>query len=158
SPHPNFVPVNPSVSRSTHSKGICGETSTLCRFPLRVNSMAGIGILLKNSRQYKSQTGEMVTVTSSPVFVILRGAMNPNNRGRIIFLLAFVVALARPAFAQVDFTGEWAPLYHEDSPERLPGPELADYLELPINDAARMRAESYDADRISVVQEYQCRP
>ena len=63
-----------------------------------------------------------------------------------------------PALAQVDFSGEWAPLYHEDGPERLPGPELGDYTELPINAAARMRADSYDADRISVVQEYQCRP
>ena len=63
-----------------------------------------------------------------------------------------------PAFAQVDFTGEWSPLYHEDAPERGPGPELADYTELPINDAARLQADSWDADRISVVQEYQCRP
>ena len=47
--------------------------------------------------------------------------------------------LSVPAFAQLDFSGEWAPLYHEDGPERLPGPELADYTELPINDAARMR-------------------
>src|SRR6476646_11888730 len=75
-----------------------------------------------------------------------------------VMLLALLLGCAGPALAQVDFTGEWAPLYHEDSPERLPGPELADYLELPINDAARMRADSYDADRISVVQEYQCRP
>lgn len=36
--------------------------------------------------------------------------------------------------------------------------ELADYTEMPINDAARMQADSYDADRISVVEEYQCRP
>src|SRR5213075_2715613 len=78
--------------------------------------------------------------------------MNP------IKLVALLVLASVPAFAQVDFSGEWAPLYHEDSPERLPGPELADYLELPINDAARMRADSWDADRISVVQEYQCRP
>src|ERR1700680_2117416 len=63
-----------------------------------------------------------------------------------------------PVFAQADFSGEWAPLYHEDGPERLPGPELADYTELPINAAARMRADSWDADRISVVEEYQCRP
>ena len=63
-----------------------------------------------------------------------------------------------PAFAQVDFSGEWAPLYHEDGPERLPGPELGDYTELPINDAARLRADSWDADRISVVEQYQCRP
>jgi hypothetical protein len=73
-------------------------------------------------------------------------------------LLAAAALWSAPAFAQVDFTGEWAPLYHEDGPERGPGPELADYTEFPINDAARIRADSYDADRISVVQEYQCRP
>src|SRR6185295_17887084 len=72
------------------------------------------------------------------------------------FLLA-ALAIA-PAFAQVDLSGEWAPLYHEDGPERLPGPELADYTEFPLTDAGRLRADSYDADRISVVQEYQCRP
>jgi hypothetical protein len=77
--------------------------------------------------------------------------------------LAAVLALAvwlvpRPSLGQdVDFSGEWAPLYHEDGPERLPGPEIGDYTGLPINDAARLRADSYDADRISVVTEYQCR-
>jgi len=72
---------------------------------------------------------------------------------------AFVLLLAcAPAFAQVDFSGEWAPIYHEDGPERLPGPELGDYTEMPINEAARMAADSWDADRISAVQEYQCRP
>jgi hypothetical protein len=35
---------------------------------------------------------------------------------------------------------------------------VGDYLGLPLNDAARLRADSYDADRISVVPEYQCRP
>jgi hypothetical protein len=73
--------------------------------------------------------------------------MNPIYRTWIAgFLAVLCVLVARPAFAQIDFTGEWAPLYHEDSPERLPGPELGDYLELPINDAARMRAESYEPD------------
>ena len=28
-PHPNLVPVNPSVSRSTHSSGVSGSTSTV---------------------------------------------------------------------------------------------------------------------------------
>jgi hypothetical protein len=60
--------------------------------------------------------------------------------------------------AQVDFSGEWAPLYHEDAPERLPGPELGDYTGLPLNEAGRLAADSWDADRISVVSEYQCRP
>ncbi len=66
--------------------------------------------------------------------------------------------LSPPAFAQADFSGQWEALYHEDAPERLPGPELGDYLGMPINEAARLRADSYDADRISVVTEYQCRP
>ena len=73
--------------------------------------------------------------------------------------LAGLMALlaGAPAWAQVDFSGEWAPFYHEDPVERGPGAELGDYTELPINDAARMQADSYDADRISVVEEYQCR-
>src|SRR5438105_4901283 len=66
--------------------------------------------------------------------------------------------LATPALAQVDFAGNWAPLYHEDNPERIPGPELGDYMGIPINAAARLAGDSYDADRISAVTEYQCRP
>ncbi len=79
-------------------------------------------------------------------------------RTTFLLLIVFVSLVSVPAFGQVDFSGSWAPLYHEDSPERLPGPELGDYTELPINDAARMRADTWEADRISVVQEYQCRP
>jgi hypothetical protein len=69
-----------------------------------------------------------------------------------------VLSLSMAAFGQADFSGNWAPLYHEDYPERIPGPEVGDYMGIPINDAARLRADSYDADRISVVTEYQCRP
>jgi len=55
---------------------------------------------------------------------------------------ALVVAVAltagaAPAAAQVELSGVWQPRYHEDFPERIPGPELRDYLGLPINDAAR---------------------
>jgi hypothetical protein len=72
--------------------------------------------------------------------------------------IALLLALAASAHAQeVDVAGQWVPVFHEDGPERLPGPELADYAGLPINDAARLRADSYDADRISAVMEYQCR-
>src|SRR6266568_6438926 len=72
--------------------------------------------------------------------------------------LMMAACLSVPAFAQRDFSGEWAPAYHEDGPERLPGPELGDYMGIPLSEAGRMRADSYDADRISVVTEYQCRP
>src|SRR5712671_7759693 len=68
------------------------------------------------------------------------------------------IVFAAPAAAQADFSGHWAPLFHEDHPERLPGPELGDYMGIPLTEAGRLRADSYDADRISVVMEYQCRP
>jgi hypothetical protein len=65
--------------------------------------------------------------------------------------------LANAAAQHVDFSGAWMPLYHEDGPERLPGPDLGDYTGIPVTEAARLRGDSYDADRISVVTEYQCR-
>jgi cyclase len=58
--------------------------------------------------------------------------------------------------AQVLLDGEWAARYHEDQIERIPGPELGDYLGLPINDAARLKAESWDASRLTLPEE-QCR-
>jgi hypothetical protein len=86
-------------------------------------------------------------------------------RGRTIAACAllhtvamFAVMLVTPAFAQnMDFSGGWSPLYHEDGPERIPGPDLGDYSGIPVNDAARMRGDSYDSARPSVVLEYQCR-
>jgi len=65
--------------------------------------------------------------------------------------------LAAPAFAQIDFSGEWAPRFYEDQPERVAGPELGDYLGLPINDAARERADTWAAS-IQSTPEWQCRP
>ena len=72
----------------------------------------------------------------------------------------FLVATALvsvPLFAQYDLTGEWGARYHEDQAERIPGPELGDYLGLPITDAARLRADSWDAS-IATLPEWQCRP
>src|SRR5688572_1582680 len=67
-----------------------------------------------------------------------------------------VTATAVNANAQADFDGVWQPRYHEDQPERIPGPELRDYLGLPINDSARQFADSWDPGRIAL-QEEQCR-
>jgi hypothetical protein len=74
-----------------------------------------------------------------------------------LLLLPLLLAVNRPALAQVDFSGEWAPRFHEDQPERVPGPPLGDYLGLPINDAARLRADSWDASMMTL-PEWQCRP
>ena len=56
---------------------------------------------------------------------------------RLAAALLLAVACATPAFAQADFSGHWAPLFHEDRPERLPGPELGDYLGIPLSEAGR---------------------
>jgi hypothetical protein len=69
----------------------------------------------------------------------------------------FLFLLCVPAFAQVDLAGEWAPRFHEDQPERIPGPEIGDYLGLPITDAARLRADSWDASLLTL-PEHQCKP
>ena len=72
---------------------------------------------------------------------------------------AVVVAIAlcaTPALGQVNLAGQWTGFYHEDEPDRLPGPELGDYGGLPLNDANRMRAQAWSASILSV-PEYQCR-
>jgi len=65
--------------------------------------------------------------------------------------------ISTSAFGQAEVAGMWVAQYHEDQPERVPGPELGDYLGLPINDAARMRGETYNSS-ILTLPEFQCRP
>ena len=64
--------------------------------------------------------------------------------------------LTLPVFGQAYLAGNWTPLRHEDQAERGQGPELGDYLGLPINDAARLRADSWSASRMTL-PEQQCR-
>jgi len=75
---------------------------------------------------------------------------------RLLTLVAVIVAWAPAlAWAQSDITGEWAPLFHEDQPDRVPGIEPADFAGLPLTDGARQWALSWDASRVSVL-EHQC--
>ena len=80
---------------------------------------------------------------------------------RLVRMIAVVVlawaGAATPASAQVDFSGIWAPIMHEDSIERAAGPEIGDFLGLPINDAGRQRAEAWDASLLTL-PEHQCKP
>ncbi len=71
-------------------------------------------------------------------------------------LLLLTVA-GTPAFAQMDLTGVWNPIMHEDQQERAPGPNVGDYLGLPINDAGRMRGETWNAS-ILTLSEHTCKP
>ena len=72
-----------------------------------------------------------------------------------VFVVA-AMAIALPASAQIDLTGGYNAIFHEDQPERIPGPALGDYLGLPINESARAFAEAWDASRLTV-PEHQCR-
>ena len=76
----------------------------------------------------------------------------------VMLAVAMVAAMSSRAYAQAgaDFSGVWQPRYQEDQPERIPGPELRDYLGLPISDAARQFADSWDPGRIALPEE-QCR-
>jgi cyclase len=77
----------------------------------------------------------------------------------------FLIFLASLAQAQntgamnpvpgIDLSGNWAPVLHEDQGERIPGPELVNYLGLPITDGARERVLAWDASRLTV-PEHQC--
>ena len=82
----------------------------------------------------------------------------PSTRVLAVVSLTLVLGLSSvTASAQIQLSGVWNPMRsHEDEAERGPGPELGDYLGLPINDAARLRADSWSASRMTL-PEQQCR-
>ena len=86
-------------------------------------------------------------------------------------MLAVVVgtlAVSGPAFGQSDLSGQWRSLLQEDVAHRIDqqsaggpgagpgagGPRIGDYTGLPINAAARMKAEAWDP-RLWVAAEHQ---
>ncbi len=74
-----------------------------------------------------------------------------------IFGAAILLLIAGSAQAQMDLAGQWGQRFHEDAPERGAGPDIGDYLGLPITDAARMRADSWTAGKWTM-PERQCEP
>lgn len=79
-----------------------------------------------------------------------------RRTARVPSLVLVLMALAVPASAQIDISGEWTPIRAEDhtsNPNVLPG----DYVGLPITDASRMRADSWSASDWTL-PEWQCRP
>ncbi len=78
------------------------------------------------------------------------------------FSLCFLVSLMlqQPvALAQeINFSGDWSAIFHEDGAERAGGgPVIGDFTGLPLNEAAVMRSRSWNASIISVVPEFNCR-
>ncbi len=86
---------------------------------------------------------------------VMRG--RGNSRYSVPWLVLAAAFASGPVFAEIDLSGEWGPRYHEDQPERLPGPAIGEYHGLPINDAARLRAESWDPSLLTLL-EHQCKP
>lgn len=73
---------------------------------------------------------------------------------RAALVVALLVAAAHPAAAQVDFSGEWAPVRSMDNTEN---PWVGDWVGLPLKPDGVARAEGWDASLLSL-PEYQCRP
>lgn len=81
----------------------------------------------------------------------------PNPLGTMGFLLLVVTMFPGRSVAQIDVSGEWANRVHEDQPHRVPGPNIGDYTGLPLNDDARLRADSWNASIYSA-REHQTQP
>jgi len=68
-----------------------------------------------------------------------------------LVLLSGAVLTASPVRAQVDFAGTWAQRTQEDVAERSDA-AIGDYVSLPINDATRLRADTWDAGQWTMVE------
>src|SRR5215831_18859141 len=82
--------------------------------------------------------------------------MHRNLDSRFAILILFLLT-ASPALAQMNLAGEWAGRYHEDQSDRVPGDVQGDFTGVPLNDAARRYAESFDVTRVNLL-EHQCQP
>ena len=63
----------------------------------------------------------------------------------VAFVLALAIAGPTRVFAQIDLAGEWTTVPHEDLRIGMGARLLGDYTGLPINEAARLRADTWDA-------------
>jgi hypothetical protein len=70
-------------------------------------------------------------------------------------IAGFVLALVgAPAFAQMDFSGEWAPVQDEDN---TGNPYIGEFIGIPLSHASLLRSEAWEAS-YQTLPEWQCRP
>ena len=87
-------------------------------------------------------------------FAIASGAV-------FLFLSACPFVLAqggKGAGSPTDISGTWRKIGQEDTHERGTGPDPGEYWGLPLNDAARMRGDTYNEEWVSTSYILQCRP
>lgn len=68
--------------------------------------------------------------------------------------LLTMVFTAGPALAQMEFSGEWAPVQDEDN---TGNPYVGEFLGIPMSRASSLRAQTWDAS-LYTLPEWQCRP
>src|ERR1700734_1866442 len=74
---------------------------------------------------------------------------------RLMPLCGFMFALAAiPALAQMDFSGEWAPVQDEDN---TGNPYIGEFIGIPLSHASLLRSEAWEAS-YQTLPEWQCRP
>ena len=81
--------------------------------------------------------------------------MNGITFTRALIPLGALLFVSVPAFAQIDITGSYTNLMHEDYIERGPGSFLGDYTGVPLTDDGRAKALNYTSNMPSTV-ERQC--
>src|ERR1700687_1342082 len=84
--------------------------------------------------------------------------VNGTNRspvGLLPLLILSILGTPAAVFAQVDFSGEWKSLPHQVGPNT--GATIGEYIGIPLNDAGRLKAESWDPAIRSLV-ERECIP
>ena len=67
---------------------------------------------------------------------------------------AVAVLDSRPAFAQMDFSGEWAVVQSEDN---TGNPHIGEFVGIPMSRAGLLRSQAWNAS-IYTLPEWQCRP
>ena len=71
-------------------------------------------------------------------------------RNSTLIALALVLSASVPARAEIDLSGSWASINHEDALERGAGPNPDDWAGLPFNESGRAKALSFSQSVISM--------
>ena len=69
---------------------------------------------------------------------------------RITIAFALILVSSLPARAEIDLSGSWASINHEDAMERGAGPNPDDWAGLPFNESGRAKALSFSQSVISM--------
>jgi hypothetical protein len=80
---------------------------------------------------------------------VLGEMVTTMTRTIVIVTSALMLCLSVPAFAEIDLSGSWQAINHEDAMERGAGPNPDDWAGLPFNESARAKALNFSQSVIS---------